>query len=200
MPIYITAMADYKVCTQAIYFLLKNLGELDKLKMVKLIYFADKLHLINYGRTITGDNYVAMRHGPAGSMVLDVINYNAEHFDSEQLQYIDRYLQRTDIPYVYKCKSDPPDDEQLSKSDKDILALICGKLGKVNSRDLVELTHCYPEWTHHEKELGDDLSGSAQISIVEFFTAIKNDPLGISNDMVNNSKKLFLGEDDESII
>ena len=30
-----------------------------------LLFFADKQHLITYGRTITGDRYYALEHGPA---------------------------------------------------------------------------------------------------------------------------------------
>ena len=48
---------------------LRNVPELSKYKIAKLIFLADKLHLVQYGRTITGDKYCAMEHGPVPSSV-----------------------------------------------------------------------------------------------------------------------------------
>jgi len=39
----------------------------------KLLYFADKIHLERYGRFITGDDYVAMKHGPVPSGTYDLM-------------------------------------------------------------------------------------------------------------------------------
>ncbi|MEP6889480.1 MAG: Panacea domain-containing protein [Nitrospirota bacterium] len=39
----------------------------------KLLYFADRLHLERYGRLITGDSYVAMKHGPVPSGAYDIM-------------------------------------------------------------------------------------------------------------------------------
>jgi len=41
--------------------------------ILKVLYFADKAHLSRYGRFITGDVYVAMRHGPVPSGAYDLI-------------------------------------------------------------------------------------------------------------------------------
>ena len=35
--------------------------------IAKLLYFADKSHLCQYGRFICGDNYIAMKNGPVPS-------------------------------------------------------------------------------------------------------------------------------------
>jgi uncharacterized phage-associated protein len=39
----------------------------------KVLYHADKLHLSRYGRPITGDHYVAMKHGPVPSAMYDIL-------------------------------------------------------------------------------------------------------------------------------
>lgn len=39
----------------------------------KLLYFADRIHLERYGRLISGDNYVAMKHGPVPSGAYDIM-------------------------------------------------------------------------------------------------------------------------------
>ena len=38
----------------------------------KLLYHADRLHLGRYGRPITGDRYVAMKHGPVPSATYNI--------------------------------------------------------------------------------------------------------------------------------
>ena len=51
-------------------------GRLDKPtihEVLKLIYFADKLHLERYGFLASGDEYVAMRFGPVASSTYDLI-------------------------------------------------------------------------------------------------------------------------------
>jgi len=93
----------FEASVQAIPFLLKTFGEMDKLKMIKIIYFADKRHLIFSGRKITNDNYVAMRHGLTRSMLLNVLNRNVEYLEPEQLRYIDRYIQQSGSKDNYKC-------------------------------------------------------------------------------------------------
>jgi len=40
---------------------------------LKVLYFADKMHLARYGRLICGDSYVAMSHGPVPSGAYDLI-------------------------------------------------------------------------------------------------------------------------------
>lgn len=40
---------------------------------LKVVYFADKQHLVRYGRLIYGDEYVAMSHGPVPSLAYDLI-------------------------------------------------------------------------------------------------------------------------------
>src|SRR3954465_16031103 len=41
--------------------------------IVKVLYYADKLHLNRFGRPILGDRYIAMEHGPVPSVVYDML-------------------------------------------------------------------------------------------------------------------------------
>ncbi|MBL7712355.1 MAG: SocA family protein [Chitinophagaceae bacterium] len=42
-------------------------GEWDKYSLLKILYFAEQKHLAKYGRPISGDYIVAMKHGPVPS-------------------------------------------------------------------------------------------------------------------------------------
>ena len=49
--------------------------------VLKILYFADKLHLANWGRLICGDSYVAMQKGPVPSGSYDIVKegYGCTH-------------------------------------------------------------------------------------------------------------------------
>lgn len=42
-------------------------------EILKLRYFADRLHLSRYGRIASGDSYAAMKFGPVGSRTYDLL-------------------------------------------------------------------------------------------------------------------------------
>ena len=183
----------FEASVQAIHFLLKTFGEMDKLKMVKVIYFADKRHLIFGGRTITGDNYMAMRHGPVGSMVLNILNRNVEYLESEQLQYIDCYIQQGDSENNRKCTENNMIYDQLSESDKKTLTKIGKKFNVMDGWALVKLTHKYSEWAKFEEILRKEPTTCKQIALADLFSSIDDDPLEISPDIVNDSRMMYLG-------
>jgi len=52
---------------ETIIYILRKIKKADKIKIIKLVYLANKYHLAKYGRTITGDDYYAIEHGPVGT-------------------------------------------------------------------------------------------------------------------------------------
>ena len=56
----------------------------------KILYFADKAHLRQYGRLICGDEYVAMRNGPVPSSIYDIFKIagGRKSFDESRQQLI----------------------------------------------------------------------------------------------------------------
>lgn len=58
----------------SILYILQQLGgKTDMHKLCKILYFADQQHLSEYGRSITGDKYIAMQYGPVPSSVDDIL-------------------------------------------------------------------------------------------------------------------------------
>lgn len=66
-------MWDRAKAIEAIVYLASQINDPTKMKICKMLYFADKLHMSRYGRFITGDFYVAMEHGPVPSKIYDII-------------------------------------------------------------------------------------------------------------------------------
>ena len=57
---------------EALLYISSRLPE-DFYKVLKVLYFADKYHLENYGRLICGDHYIAMRSGVVPSGLYDFV-------------------------------------------------------------------------------------------------------------------------------
>ncbi len=64
----------YDKAVNSLLYILQELGgRTDMHKLCKILYFADQKHLSQYGRSITGDTYIAMQFGPVPSYVDDIL-------------------------------------------------------------------------------------------------------------------------------
>jgi len=108
---------DNKKATQALNFLaLKEGGLIDKLKVVKLMWLADRLHIRKYGRPIFNDIYFAMPYGAVGSSAKDLAGFNV---DGDEKEYLENYLE---LGRGYKIKSKQKVDLDIfSDSEIEIL-------------------------------------------------------------------------------
>ena len=62
-----------------ICFIASNAPVNDIYHICKVLYFADKLHMERYGRSICGDTYIAMKFGPVPSGTYDLIKDVRRH-------------------------------------------------------------------------------------------------------------------------
>jgi len=102
---------DYKKATQAINYLTKKEGgQIDKLKLMKLIYFADRYHLRRYGRPMFNDTYFAMRLGPVGSSVKDIAELSSRFLDDDERSYAGQFIARGAVDNVVVSIADVDSD------------------------------------------------------------------------------------------
>ena len=142
---------NYKKATQALNFLAgKQDGQINKMKALKLVYFADRYHLRKYGRLITNDTYYAMEHGPVASGVKDIAEFSMI-LDSHEWGYASKYIVTTD-QHNFKSLADV-DQGEFSDSDIEALEFAWAKFGRFDQFQLRDLTHKYPEWQKWEKAL-----------------------------------------------
>jgi len=64
---------DPEKALNAILWIAKRIPSPTFHSISKLLYFADRIHLERYGRLISGDSYVAMKHGPVPSGAYDIM-------------------------------------------------------------------------------------------------------------------------------
>jgi len=141
----------YKKATQALnYFAEKNGGCLNKMKAIKLIFFADRYHVRKYGRPITNDEYLAMSYGPVNSGVKDIAEMSS-FLGGKEREYAEAFLEAAS---EYDVKSIAPLEEKVfSKTDLEALDFAWKTFGEYDQFRLAEITHRYPEWKKHEVRL-----------------------------------------------
>jgi len=122
---------DFNKTPQVILRLLaRNGGSMDKLKLIKMIFLADREHLVRYGRPIVGGQYYTMRLGPVSSEFKDYIYGKKDGFE---LPFgVDGYT---------LVAKEPANDDCLSPSDREILDEVYSKFKDYSPVQLVDITH-----------------------------------------------------------
>lgn len=128
--------------TQAAGYLLRlRGGRMKYLKLIKLLYIADRTALAQWGRPITTDHYVSMNDGPVLSNVYNLIGSEPMPF----LQSIWHQHIRTVADWDVQLISDPSNSE-LSQAEEDLLRRVFEEHGHKNRWIIVGETHKFPEW------------------------------------------------------
>ncbi len=133
---YMDRFSKEKAIQAINFFVEKEGGKCNYMKVIKLISLSDRLHLQKYGRTITGDKYYAMKHGMVPSTTLDISKVNSP--GNWEVGIIDKI-----------------DRKQFSKTDLEILEAIYKEYGHLDQFQLRDdISHRLPEWLRY-KELFD---------------------------------------------
>jgi uncharacterized phage-associated protein len=146
LPIYnISQMLSFTFRAEkfasAVAFLVERRPGLTKKQICKLMYYADKEHLLRYGRPITGDTYYALEQGPIPTRGLNAINQEGRvPADDEALRSYGK-LEGWEFK-IYRGA----DLKALSKTDIAMLEEIERKLGGCPAWRLEKMTHQEPAW------------------------------------------------------
>lgn len=157
---------SHRKTTQALNFFARQAGgSQNKLKALKLIYFADRYHLRRYGRPITGDEYLAMPYGPVASGAKDLAEMS-DFLGEEERTYGMQYLAPLDRNTYLSLAE--VEERALSQSDRTALAWAWDTFGHLAQFQLAELTHRYPEWQRHESALKEKRETRVPMSYRDF--------------------------------
>jgi len=64
---------DSEKAIEAILYIATNAPIPDLYHVGKILYYADRIHLEQFGRLIAGDSYIAMKDGPVASATYDIL-------------------------------------------------------------------------------------------------------------------------------
>lgn len=105
----------------------------------KLLYFADRLHLQRYGRTICGDDYVAMKHGPVPSRIYNMMKVPAGREDYGNIDAICKAFAVDGNYHIGPLRK--PNLDLLSASEHECLVEVIKRYGRKSFQELTALSH-----------------------------------------------------------
>lgn len=140
---------------------------INSMKAYKLLWLADRYHLRNYGRTITGDRYFAMPYGPVPSDAKCIIERKTTKLKNS-FKYRNKYIENVD-DYTFKAIM-KPDTDLFSDSDQDALDLVLKLYNKYDRRKLSKMSHDYPEWLPFKEQIeAEGENSSYEMNMDNFF-------------------------------
>ncbi len=139
---------------------------LNKMKALKLLFFADRYHLRKYGRPVSDCAYFAMKHGPVASEAKRVAEESVR-LDNHSRTYAKRYLRKDDT-YHFSSVGDI-DLAVLSESDREALDFAWQTFGHYSEFRLRDITHHYPEWKKQAGRLRRDRHKRVAMHYSDFF-------------------------------
>ena len=148
------AYFDERKASQAAAYLLHRAGgPLPVIKLVKLLYLAERLSLKRYGEPLTGDRLVSMTHGPVLSHTYSLIQGAYESApDGWDAWVADRSGHDLALRDSSMIRSPEQDLMALSDSDLEVLADVWTEFGHWEKFRLRDYTHsgACPEWKEPE--------------------------------------------------
>ncbi|AJW76927.1 hypothetical protein X275_01400 [Marinitoga sp. 1197] len=172
---------DYKKAVQILnWFARKNGNQINYLKAIKLLYFAERYHLRKYGRLICSPTYVGMKLGPVQSEIKDLITSSEFQVDEKESKYYTNYMQtlinKTEKIYDIKSQKDVDFDE-FSETDIEALNFAWKTFSKFQPFELAEITHLYPEWNEKSYILEAEEYSRFIMNTEDFFKNITKENL-----------------------
>jgi uncharacterized phage-associated protein len=120
---------------------------MSRLRVLKLLYVAERESLKETGRTITGDRVVAMDHGPVLTAIYNLIK--GEHADASRWNQFFSRDDQHDIQLIAE-----PGNGKLSRYELSKLSAVAKRFEDANDWDLVEYTHEFEEWKKNVPQKG----------------------------------------------
>ena len=136
----------------AVAYLAQACPNSTKMTICKQLYFADKEHLLRYGRPITGDMYYRLLHGQIPTRGLNMLRHQSTAADNALLE---KYV---DVIGNHIRGKKAADKKVFSKSDLEVLDFIVKEYGKMTAAQLRKLAHDEPTFKESEEGCAIDFA------------------------------------------
>lgn len=123
------------------YFLRLAGGEMSYLKLLKLLYIAEREYLVEEHEMITGDRVSAMKYGPVLNNIYSLIKKKGDRA-KEWAEFI------AESEYRLALVIDPGSG-RLCRAEIDKIADVFRRYGKMDRFLAAEMTHDFPEWANN---------------------------------------------------
>jgi uncharacterized phage-associated protein len=151
---------DSKKAAQIAAFFVAKQPEIEKLKLIKLVYLAERLSLSEFGQPMLYDEFYSLKDGPICSSTLNGIN--GEIGDFTPLMQVD--ANRRNVHLLQSLSRDEMDE--VSDAELEILEATWNEFGRFSASEIRNWTHenC-PEYT-------EVTSGRVPISYADILNAL----------------------------
>jgi hypothetical protein len=191
---------------QMLSYIASNIEDIiPKEKLVKLAYLCDKIFLLKYGETITGDAFKAMQRGAIGSRTMGLLDEKQKYFenDNEALDELRKNFNieksRNNITTaVVSLKNANVNIDLLSECEIECIDYVIKEFGNYKTLALSNYAHKWEEWKKYKNNLLENKTKSYDISLIDFFEIDfddKDDPIvkSINPEILNLTKDICIG-------
>lgn len=133
---------------------------------LKMLFFADRYHIRHFGYVASQDKYKAMRKGPVAHITYNALQGKNCGFNAVEAPFLHEIVALDEYSYKIAVQ----DEDELSDSYKEALDFAIKTYGQFNHYDLSEISHDYPEWKKHEK----DVNNNPVMDLKDFFENSKD--------------------------
>lgn len=165
---------DVEKILSAIGFLIKEAERrrlpVTQYDIVKSLFIADRAHLNMFGRPITFDNYVAMKHGPVPSLAYDLLKINMPMLKKYGLSSLP--WKRQEAEHIGRgCfrffeATTPNEEETLSESEVESLSSALTIISGLSFGQVRELTHNDLAYKEAWNAVDDDSSNAMSLGLL----------------------------------
>lgn len=157
---------ERKSAQMAAYFARKEGGQIAVLKLIKLLYLADRESLDQYSYPMSGDCPVSMPHGPVLSGTYSLISLGSNSPDGWEAWISDRENHEVRLHREFERK----DLDELSDAEIAIMQEVWQRFGRMDRWQIRDYTH------DHCSEWQDPQGSSRPISFADIFRALGRSP------------------------
>lgn len=123
----------------ALLYVANRVQRKDFHKIFKIIYFADRQHLADWGRPITGDTYIAMEAGPVPSRLYDMLKIVRGDSYMADTENLGKYFQVNSWMYVNPLVD--ADLDKLSSNEREALDASITQYSSLSYDEIKEKSH-----------------------------------------------------------
>ncbi|MCQ4145634.1 Panacea domain-containing protein [Vogesella sp. AC12] len=176
---------ERKVAQAAAYFLDRRGGRMSHLKLMKLLYLADREALRRYGMSISGDEYSSLPHGPVLTRTKELMDGYCKPVSGGWESWISD-KENHEVELRHEANRDLLDE--LSNADIAVLNHIWSDFGKMTRWEIRDYTHDkrnVPEW--------EDPNGSSRpIRLDAILRAVGKTHKQIKEDLEQEESRQYL--------
>lgn len=130
---------DKEKSLNALLYVANRVQRKDFHKIFKIIYFADRQHLADWGRPITGDTYIAMEAGPVPSRLYDMLKIVRGDSYLPDMEGLGKYFQVENWMYVRPLQD--ADLNKLSANEQEAMSEAIEKYAALSYDEIKEKSH-----------------------------------------------------------